>query len=81
MILTSSKTFIAVKGGTSSFLFIQRSLLIKLDSVVYLLRYDFIKVLTFAFYDIFKAVIESKDTKIYFQSKFVIFQLNMHLKI
>ena len=37
--------FTFVKGGTSSFLFILKSLLIKLDLVVYLLRYYFIKVL------------------------------------
>ena len=36
---------ITFKGGMSSFLSIPKSLLIKLDPVVYLLRYHFIKVL------------------------------------
>ena len=36
---------IFIEGYTSNFLFILRPLLIKLDSVVYLLRYYFIKVI------------------------------------
>ena len=44
-----------------------------LDLVIYRQRYHFINV--------FKTLIESKDSKIYFCNKFIICQLNMYLKV
>ena len=56
----------SVKGDTSSFLFILRSLLIKLDSVVPTILFCKSVISFKTFSDIVKAVIESKYPKMYF---------------
>ena len=54
-----------------------------LDLVVYRLRYYFISVLNGfkTFYDKVKALIESKESKVYFCNKFIICRLHKYFKV